>query len=66
MLFLRSTTFPIAAFAFGVLYVAACKAPHAVQIGSMIAWAVLPLVVVAVVCGKCRKTSSPEQDNTES
>jgi hypothetical protein len=48
-------TLPIAALTFAALYVAAHKAPHAVEIGSMILWAILPLVVVAAVAGKRRK-----------
>lgn len=66
MPFLRFMNFPVAAFAFMLLYVAAHKAPHVVGMGSMIGWTVLPLVIVAVVCGQCRKTSGLERDNTES
>jgi len=56
MLFLRSLTFPIAALTFAALYVAARKAPQAVEFGSVALWVMLILVILAAVFSKWRKT----------
>jgi hypothetical protein len=56
MLFLRSLTFPIAALTFAALYVAARKAPQAVEFGSLTLCGVLILVIVAAAVSKRRKT----------
>ena len=57
MLFLRSITFPVAALTFAALYVAARKAPQAVEFGSLVLWGVLILVIVAAAASKRRRTS---------
>ncbi|NVP54744.1 MULTISPECIES: hypothetical protein [Rhizobiaceae] len=46
MLLLRILTFPIALFAFATLYTIAIKAPHAVEVGSLVLWIILPLLIV--------------------
>jgi len=56
MLFLRSMTFPVAAFTFSALYVAARKAPRMVEFGSLALWAVLVLVILAVALGRWKRT----------
>lgn len=57
MLFLRSMTLPIAALTFAALYVAARKAPQAVEFGSLVLCGVLILVIVAAAVSKRSKTS---------
>lgn len=47
MLLLRILTLPIAMFVFAVLYTLAIKAPAAVEIGSLVLWIILPLLIVA-------------------
>lgn len=49
MLLLRFLTFPIAMFAFAVLYTLAIKAPAAAEIGSLVLWVILPLLVIGRV-----------------
>ncbi|MGO7727949.1 hypothetical protein [Rhizobium leguminosarum] len=47
MLLLRFLTLPIAMFVFAVLYTLAIKAPAAVEIGSLVLWIIVPLLIVA-------------------
>lgn len=47
MLLLRILTLPIAMFVFAALYTMAIKAPHAVEVGSLVLWIILPLLIVA-------------------
>ncbi|MGV1758899.1 hypothetical protein ACQZ6F_18990 [Rhizobium sp. A22-96] len=47
MLALRILGFPIAMAAFTVLYVIATKAPEAVEVGSLVLWIILPLLIIA-------------------
>lgn len=49
MLLLRFLTLPTAMFVFAVLYTLAIKGPAAAEIGSLVLWIILPLLVVAKV-----------------
>lgn len=57
MLFFRSMTFPIATLTFAALYIAARKAPAAVEFGNLVLWGVLILIILAAAASKRRKTS---------
>ncbi|MEW9616566.1 hypothetical protein AB3G45_22415 [Shinella sp. S4-D37] len=46
MLFLRIMTLPIAMAAFATLYVVAIKAPTAVEVGSLLIWPTLALLLI--------------------
>lgn len=47
MLLLRILTLPIAMVAFATLYIAATKAPAAVEMTSIILWIVFPIMLIA-------------------
>ena len=55
MLALRILSLPIAMAVFTVLYVAATKAPEAVEMANIVLWLLLPTVIIAKVAKRIWK-----------
>jgi hypothetical protein len=55
MLALRILGFPLSMAAFAFLHVIATKAPHAVEVGNLLLWMLLPTVLIAKVARRICK-----------